>query len=71
MLYKEIHLKNSIEKSKWNSKQCLSNPQEVRKKVILVANERLMGVYVWNLRGRCGGECRFLHLYTRVIPEPT
>lgn len=46
MLSKEIHLKNNIEKPHWNSKQCSSNSQEGRKKVIPVANERLMWVRV-------------------------
>lgn len=46
MLYKEIHSTNTVEKSKWNSKQCSSYPQEGRKKVIPVENERLMRVCV-------------------------
>lgn len=43
MLYKEMYAKSTMDKSKWNSKKCSSNPQEGRENVILVADERLQG----------------------------
>lgn len=69
MLYKEIYPKNTIDKSKWNSKKMVKEPTG--------RQEKGHSGGKWEALRRAGGggeggwvkEWRYLHLYLTVIPE--